>query len=326
MKPAEIPPFFQEEPVSKVTAAFRELRAQLEKEGYFERNWFWDAFYVLSIFFLCGLGTALAKSHPIIAIVLIGLGMQQAGWIGHDYVHGRGRASYVLGRVIGGLFNGFSATWWSNKHNTHHVHTNQMGVDADIANDPILHLWIPDPSKEFPFRKYQHLYYHFVYSFLYASWRLQSFQWSWERKYKLELFLMLVDYIWLLMLPLEVSIGSILFGGLLVAEIVTATHQSEEILPGISFNFIEDQFATTRDVKLENAFFNWLWGGMQYQLEHHLFPTMPKYRYAAVAERVQQFAKENGVEYRASPAVHIFKMNYTTMKKFAAPCAKDHSQ
>jgi fatty acid desaturase len=326
MKPVDEPPFFEEEPVSNATVAFRELRAQLEKEGYFDRNWFWDAFYVLSIICLCALGSWLAKSHPMVAIVLIGLGMQQAGWIGHDYVHGRGRVSYVLGRVIGGLFNGFSATWWSSKHNTHHVHTNQMGVDADIANDPILHLWIPDSSSEVPFRKYQHLYYHLVYTFLYASWRLQSFQWSWERKYKLELFLMAVNYTWLLMLPLQVSIGSILFGGWLVAEIVTATHQSEDILPGISFSFIEDQFATTRDVQLDSSFGNWLWGGMQFQLEHHLFPTMPKYRYASVAEIVKKFAKENGLEYRASGAAEIFKMNYNTMKKFAAPGVKVHYQ
>ena len=34
-------------------------------------------------------GTMLAYSHPLVAIFLIGLGMQQAGWLGHDFVHGR---------------------------------------------------------------------------------------------------------------------------------------------------------------------------------------------------------------------------------------------
>jgi len=316
---------FEEIPLSKPTIAFRELRSQLEKEGFFDRNWFWDAFYVLSILVLCGIGTLLANTNPIVATVLIGLGMQQGGWIGHDYVHGRGKACYVLGRLTGGLTNAFSSTWWSSKHNTHHVHTNQMGVDADIANDPILHLWIPDPSKEFPLRQYQHLYYHLVYTFLYASWRIQSFQWSWERRNKLELSLMVLNYLWLLTLPVGVAIGSILCAGWLVAEIVTATHQSEEILPGISFNFIEDQFATTRDVHLDNAFGNWLWGGMQFQLEHHLFPTMPKYYYSSVVPRVKEFAKQNGLEYRVSPSGAIFQMNFMTMKKFAAPLDKPHT-
>jgi len=325
MKPAKAPESFVEEPLSPATLAFREFRSQLEKDGWFDRDWRWDSFYIILIVLLCTVGTIISYQSNLLAIVLIGLGMQQAGWVGHDYVHGRGKVCYVLGRLIGGIFNAFSSGWWSNKHNTHHVHTNQMGVDTDIANDPILHLWLPEYSKEFALRKYQHMYYHFVYAFLYASWRIQSFQFAWQRKDKLELLLMAINYLWLFTLPLKVSIGSILFGGWLVAEIVTATHQSEEILNEISFNFVEDQFRTTRDVALDSSFLNWLWGGMQYQLEHHLFPTMPKYRYGSVVPLVKKWAKENNIEYRVSGAIEILKMNYETMKKFAAPLEKPHS-
>ena len=79
----------------------------------------------------------------------------------------------------------------------------------------------------------------------------------------MELFLISLNYLWLALLPLKVAIGSILVGGFLVAEIVTATHQSEEMFSEISFNFVEDQFATTRDVHMSSTFLNWLWGGMQ---------------------------------------------------------------
>jgi len=300
-----------------VTVAFRKFRAELVVNGWFERSWAWDAFYVTAIFVLCALGTLLSTSFPVVAIALIGLGMQQAGWIGHDYVHGRGGVSFVLGRLMGGLVNGFSATWWSDKHNTHHVHTNQLGVDEDIANDPILHLWIPAESKDFFLRRFQHFYYHVVYAFLYVSWRIQSFQWSWARNNVVELLCMLLNYSWLLSLPLKVSMCSVLLGGWLVSEIVTATHQSEEILES-STTFIEDQFRTTRDVHSDSVFFNYLWGGMQFQLEHHLFPTMPKYRYPALVPLVRQFAADNGLDYRSSSATEILQMNYQTMKKYAA--------
>jgi len=235
-------------------------------------------------------------------------------------VHGRGGVSYVLGRMLGGLVNGFSATWWSDKHNTHHVHTNQLGVDSDIANDPILHLWIPAEHKDFAYRRFQHMYYHMVYAFLYVSWRIQSFQWSRDRSNYTELACMLANYTWLVaILPWKVSICSVLLGGWLVSEIVTATHQSEEILTeSDASTFVEDQFRTTRDVHSDSVFFNYLWGGMQYQLEHHLFPTMPKYRYSAVVPLLQKFARENGLDYRSSSVSEIFKMNYRTMKKFAA--------
>jgi fatty acid desaturase len=42
----------------------------------------------------------------------------------------------------------------------------------------------------------------------------------------------------------------------------------------------------------------YVWGGMQYQLEHHLFPTMPRYKYRRLAPVVQQWAQENGLQYR----------------------------
>jgi len=302
---------------SAATLAFRKFKQQLEEEGWFNRNWAWDFFYVSLITFMAIFGTLISYEYPIIASILIGLSMQQAGWMGHDYVHGRGRVSCLLGRLIGGGFNGFSSTWWSNKHNTHHIHTNQMGVDEDIANDPILHLWIPAKDKEFFLRPYQHFYYHLVYSFLYVSWRIQSLQWSFTKGYWSEIFIISMNYIWLMYLPLFVSFFSILIGGWLVAEIVTATHQSEDILDGQSFSFIEDQLRTTRDVELGNFFLNWLWGGMQFQVIHHLFPTMPKYRYSSMVPKVREFTKANGLEYRSSSTLEILKMNYDTMKKFA---------
>ena len=58
--------------------------------------------------------------------------MQQTGWLGHDYVHGRGDGCWKMGRLLGGVVNGFSSEWWSDKHNTHHVFPNYMGIDTDI--------------------------------------------------------------------------------------------------------------------------------------------------------------------------------------------------
>jgi len=129
---------------------------------------------------------------------------------------------------------------------------------------------------------------------------------------------MAINYLWLLYLPIQVSILSVLIGGWLVAEIVTATHQSEELIDGLSYTFVEDQFKTTRDVFINSVFMNWLWGGMQFQLEHHLFPTMPKYRYSTVVPLVKKFAKQNGLDYRTSGLIEILKMNYDTMKRCAS--------
>lgn len=309
--------YIKESAPNATTLSFRALRRQLEADGWFVRNWLWDLFYIIIMVSLVTGGTLVKDSHPMVAVLMIGLGMQQAGWIGHDYVHGRGEVSYVLGRVIGSLINGFSSNWWSDKHNTHHCHTNQVGIDEDIAMDPILHLHIPTKQNDYWFRKYQHYYYHVLYSLLYYSWRTHSAIRAWKDKDPKELSLLALNYAWLYYLGPSVALGSILVGGSLVAEVVTATHQSEEMIPGISYQFAEDQFRTTRDVVLETGLANWFWGGMQWQLEHHLFPTMPKYRYPAVSKLLKKWAKENSIEYRASSSWEILKLNYNTMKKNA---------
>ena len=48
-----------------------------------------------------------------------------------------------------------STTWWSDKHNKHHARTNEVGIDEDIATDPALFLWAPDPKNDAPWRKWQ---------------------------------------------------------------------------------------------------------------------------------------------------------------------------
>ena len=135
---------------------------------------------------------------------------------------------------------------------------------------------------------------------------------------------MALHYAWMLLLPWSVSIGASLLGGFLVGIIVTVTHQSEEILSPLgdhNYCFVTDQFLSTRDVCTRDPLMEFLWGGMQYQLEHHLFPTLPRYKYRALRPRLQEFAKRAGIEYRMSGVWEIWRMTYETLKKFAQPVA-----
>lgn len=191
-------------------------------------------------------------------------------------------------RFISGWINGFDRSWWSDKHNTHHVLTNHVTLDPDIHNQPFLFLWAPPKSLDHHLRKYQHLYFLPLYSSLYASWRIQSFLFAWaKRDYKTIFLQLLPSYIWLLSLPLAVSIGSILVGGFLVAVVVTMSHESEEILFSRETGFAVNQFRCTRDIVCPDPITEFLFGGMQYQLEHHLFPTLPRYKYPQVCSALR---------------------------------------
>lgn len=310
--------------LDKDIVLFREFRKQLEEQGWFNRDVKWELFYLLSVYTLASLGTYLGVTgHPILAILCIGVCMQQAGWIGHDYTHGRGGYCYYMAKLMSGLINGFSPSWWSNKHNTHHVYTNYLGIDTDIANDPMFHLFFPNADNDVKMRRLQHIYFYPAAAFLYVSWRIQSVQYAWAHRNYKELMMMSLSYIWLSFLPLSVTIFSILLGGGLVGVIVTATHQSEEMYTpekqaGGQYNFVRCQFNTTRDALCGDFISEYLWGGMQYQLEHHLFPTMPKYKYASLQPLIKQFAAKAGLEFRAENVSSILYRNYQTLKYYAS--------
>lgn len=308
-----------------VSIAFEALRKDLESKGWMERNWWIDVSYsIMPVVLMVVLGTLMSYTYPVIASLLIGLGMQQAGWIGHDYSHGRGKASLALGTTLGALVNGFSSLWWKNKHNTHHAFPNRKEHDSDIHNEPILYLWI-NPECDGWYRRFQHYYYMFVYSMLYVSWRKQSIEYVMGSKNWGERSLIAMNYIWLACLPWKVAVSSILLAGLFVAVVVTANHQTEEMIePDDKYNFVIDQFRTTRGVYCQNFFSEYFFGGMQYQLEHHLFPTMPRYRYPALRELVRKFAKENNLQYHMNSVVEITVMNFQQMKKIALGDQKKH--
>lgn len=281
----------------------------------------WETCSTLSVYVLGILGTWLAyNGHPILATIALAFCQQQAGWISHDFIHARGTVSFWNATVLQWA-NAFSRGWWSNKHNTHHVFTNYIGIDVDIENDPVFHLFFPDPKDDTFFRKMQHWYFIPVASILYFSWRIQSLQHSFERMDKLELFFESLSYIWLYFLGWEIAISSIYLGGFLVSFVVTATHQSEEMInpyaPETTYSFVETQFLSTRDARTNDFFTEWLWGGMQYQLEHHLFPTMPRYYYRQVMPLVMDFAAKNGLDYRFDQQADILYRNFETLKFYA---------
>ena len=119
--------------------------------------------------------------------------------------------------------------------------------------------------------------------------------------------------------PVGVWAPAILISGLMSALIVTPTHQSEDMFDDYQPDWVQAQFLSTRNAVMTNPFSEWLWGGMQYQLEHHLFPSMPRSKYPALRNILQDFAKKHNVEggYRESDEFEILKMNWELYKRVA---------
>jgi len=208
------------------------------------------------------------------------------------------------------------------KHNMHHALTNEIGYDEDIALEPFIYLWRPDPQNDSKLRKLQHWLWPIPFSILFLYWRVDSVRYAAKFNKKMEGLRLAMHYaIFGSILPLPIFFLAVWLSGFLTATIVTVTHQSEDLYMGEtsrSKDWVEAQFSTTRDASLTNWFSDVLWGGMQWQLEHHLFPTMPRYRYKKLAPRMKQFAEENGLTYRVSGEVEIIKANVLTLSQMAS--------
>ena len=295
--------------------AYRDLRDRLEKEGWFQRSFMQESLKLITVLALAAMGSCLAWQQPVLAAILLGLAMQQAGWLGHDMSHARNNAYCDrVGPWLSAIAAGFDEQWWSEKHNTHHVLTNHVGADPDIENRPFLFLWAPPKALDAVFRPFQHIYFLVLYFLLYASWRIQSLQTIWARKDWPALARIALGYSWLIYLPLHVSAMAILIGGFLVAIVVTLSHESEDMKTEYETSFVRNQFETTRDIVCPDPVTEWLFGGMQYQLEHHLFPSLPRYKYWKLAPIARQWAAENGIEYRAAGLCDMMRMHINTLK------------
>jgi fatty acid desaturase len=329
------------EPDTPTQIAFRKLRAQLEEDGWFERD-IGREVTLLSIWAGLVVGSfATASSLPALSTVLIALAMTNAGWLGHDYVHGVDKFSDRM-RYFATYAAGLGVTWWSDKHNKHHALTNEQGVDEDIATDPFLYTWAPDPKYDSPLRKIQHLIFFVPFSFLFALWRVDTVKVIVEGienkrpKAKNEMYFILAHYFTLLtFLPFKVWVPAVFLSGLMSALIVTPTHQSERFFEDYQPDWVTAQFESTRNAKTTNPFSEWLWGGMQYQLEHHLFPSMPRGNYPKLKPILTKFAKDNNIPggYRESGEFEILKMNWDLYKRVAeadpvegAPYSRGHGQ
>lgn len=107
-------------PDSNIQIAFRKLRDDLERDGWWERDMVFE-YTQLGIWASLVLGAA-ATSHSFepLSIVLLSLSFTAAGWLGHDYIHGVDDFCMRL-RNFAAAAAGLLPTWWSDKHNKHHA-------------------------------------------------------------------------------------------------------------------------------------------------------------------------------------------------------------
>lgn len=277
--------------------------------------------------------TALAA---IVLLVVMGIGMAGVGMsVMHDAVHGAYSRHKWVNTMMGGTIYliGSSVTTWSIQHNyLHHTFTNITGYDEDIETKGFVRLSRNAPWKSY--QRFQQFYAFLFYGFMTLAKLVGDFpqllhynrsgltRTRKEKPTKELVRMMITKTVYLLViigLPLwltsfawwQVLIGFLIMhmtGGMIMsvifqmAHVVQLTAQPMPDDEGIIHNeWMVHELQTTCDFAPRNALLGWYIGGLNYQIEHHLFPNICHIHYKSIAPIVEQTARQYGISYHVIP-------------------------
>ncbi len=251
----------------------------------------------------------------------------------HDAAHGSYSNNKTLNEIMALTLNlmGGSEYLWKVKHNiVHHTYTNITGEDEDIDKIPILR-FSPE-QKRYWYHRYQHVYAPVLYLFGSLSWilfndyqkyftrkiestKIPPMKWHeklifWSSKVvNIGIFLVIPAMVfgWVpAIVGLLVMHGTM---GLTLSFVFQMAHCVEDTrfpMPDPQSNKIENewalhQVATTANFAMKSKCISWLVGGLNFQIEHHLFPRISHVHYPALSPIVQKACAEFNVPYVAYP-------------------------
>lgn len=271
--------------------------------------------------------------------------------IGFNVMHDGAHGSFSRYKWINSLasnfanFLGASQHMWKMKHNViHHTYTNIHGVDDDIEARPLLRLC--DEQPRYKIHRYQHFYFWAAYSLLYIYWifvtdytkyfsgrigvtplrkmTVKEHLYFWF--YKLAhafIFVAMPIYVvgftpWLIgFLSMGLVTGFVLSIVFQLAHTVEHTHFP---VPNDATGKMEDEWAihqvkTTANFATQNKVVSWLVGGLNFQIEHHLFPKISHVHYPAISKIIKKACQDYGIPYIEYPKVRLAVVSHVLYLK-----------
>ncbi len=268
----------------------------------------------------------------LLLCVLMGVVLASIGFnVMHDACHGSYSSKKWVNELFGYSLNalGGNAFIWKFKHNIiHHTYTNVDGVDDDIARSPILRQCSTQTWK--PAHKFQHIYVVFLYAISSLAWvayldfdkyfkrrvNTTSMQKMDVKEHVIFWFSKLLYAAFYIAIPIWVvgagkwAIGYVtmeLVLGFVLAIVFQLAHVVEETEfehAGVEPLHIENEWAahqvkTTSNFAPKNKIISWLTGGLNFQVEHHLFPRISHVHYPALSKIVEKKCKEHQLPYNS---------------------------
>lgn len=292
-----------------------------------------------SIYLLLMLFPAMPTWLQIVLVIIWGVDLAAIGFnIMHDGAHGSYSQNTVINNIMSHTLNvlGGYVDFWKQKHNVnHHTFTNIEGHDDDIDIKPFIRTH--QGQRFFWFHKYQHIYGWFLYCTTYLFWiyrqdfkkyfsgkiadntKIKPFQFKdhlvfWGSKvFHVFLFIVVPIFVhgfvstiigYLIMASVTGFVIAIVFQlAHLVEDIQLQTPDSDSQMHLVENDWAIHQIATTVNFGTGSKVLSWLLGGLNFQVEHHLFPKISHIHYPAINKIVKDTCNEFQVGYREFPTM-----------------------
>lgn len=326
-------PTLLDSPPDGTGSDYARLSRQVKQAGLLNRRPGYYATKIVLTLGLFGLGWVgfglLGRSwYQLLIAAFLAVAFTQVAFLGHDAGHRQifrsRRANDMLGFVHGNLLVGLSFGWWIDKHNRHHAHPNTEGADPDIASGVLSFTTAQVRARTsvlgramarwqawlfWPLLLLEGLNLHVasVRALFDGSRRHHSraveaaLLTAHAGAYLGVLFVFLSP--WQALAFLAVQQG--LFG-LYMGASFAPNHKGMPILPaGDRTDYLRRQVLTSRNVR-GGPVTDFVLGGLNYQIEHHLFPSMPRPNLRRAQALVRDYCQRHGVSYREDTLISSY--------------------
>jgi fatty acid desaturase len=326
---------------------FAPLLRDIKAAGFLERR---TAAYAMAIGINVALmaatwaGIAILGSSWWVLLLAIPLGIltTRAAFFGHDAGHqqiaGSRKLHDWIGLLHGNLLLGMSYGWWNDKHNRHHANPNHTDKDPDVGEGVLvwtleqaegrtgLHGWLTRNQARifFPLLTLE------GFNLKVSSIR---FLLGRGRESRLELGLIAAHLglyfsaLFLIMSPGQAVLFALIHHmifGLHLGSVFAPNHKGMEMPDGdTQWGHLEKQVLTSRNVD-GGLVVDWMMGGLNYQIEHHLFPSMPRANLRFAQPIVQAYCERIGMPYVSTGLVASYRMGLRHMHEVGRELREQH--
>ncbi|MFB6939888.1 fatty acid desaturase family protein [Streptomyces sp. NPDC060286] len=306
------------------TGSFEELSEQVKQAGLMDPRKDYFTFKIISnlvLFGTCWVALFWFGDTwwQLVTAVVLGLAFVQTGFIAHDTGHKQiSKAkvpSEVLGAIHMNLLMGTAYGWWINHHNRHHSNPNNLDRDPDTMRRQVIFDVDEMPAKATSgFRRFVIRFQSVMFFVLLGqeAWRLHASGFKAARagglrRPVLELGLIGVHAVvclaavFTVLSPLTgvvfVLLNQAVFG-LYLGAVFAPNHKGMVVYRSdVQLDWLHRQVLTSRNIR-SSRLTDFMYGGLNYQIEHHLFPAMPRVNLRHVRPMVIDYCAEHSIPYR----------------------------